>query len=309
MGLRIVTVKVLNSDDSIFKMLFSDKTELLKLYNALAGTRHQNPEDLTINTLKNAVYMSLRNDVSFLIDLRLNLFEHQSTYNPNLPLRFLFYVSDLLSLITKDDNLYGEKRISLPTPGFLVFYNGQDPCPEQETLKLSASFQVSEDPPRLELIVRVLNINPGHNQKLLAACRPLADYAIYTARVQKYARFMELRSAVERAVNECISENILKDFLEKNRAEAIHVSIYEYDMERHMRQEREDSFAKGLSQGEAIALSKGEAIGLSKGEARGLEKTSCLIRLLLADGRLHDLQKASEDPEYLKKLCEELNIA
>ena len=120
---------------------------------------------------------------------------------------------------------------------------------------------------------------------------------------------MELRSAVERAVNECISENILKDFLEKNRAEAIHVSIYEYDMERHMRQEREDSFAKGLSQGEAIGLSKGEAIGLSKGEARGLEKTSCLIRLLLADGRLHDQQKASEDPEYLKKLCEELNIA
>ena len=111
MGLRIVTVKVLNSDDSIFKMLFSDKTVLLKLYNALAGTRHQNPEDLTINTLKNAVYMSLRNDVSFLIDLRLNLFEHQSTYNPNLPLRFLFYVSDLLSLITKDDNLYDEKRM------------------------------------------------------------------------------------------------------------------------------------------------------------------------------------------------------
>ena len=92
-------------------MVFSRREELLQLYNAINGTDYQNPEELEINTLQNAIYMSMHNDISFLIDSRLSLYEHQSTYSPNLPLRFLFYVSDLYSDLTKDANLYGTKRV------------------------------------------------------------------------------------------------------------------------------------------------------------------------------------------------------
>ena len=97
--------------DTVFRMLFSDRKNLLSLYNAINGTDYQDPEELEINTLQNAIYMSMHNDISFLIDSRLSLYEHQSTYSPNLPLRFLFYVSDLYSDLTKDANLYGTKRV------------------------------------------------------------------------------------------------------------------------------------------------------------------------------------------------------
>lgn len=105
----------------IFAMLYRDKKELLDLYNAVTGKHYKNPEELEINTLENAIYMSMQNDVSFLIDSRLSLYEHQSTYNPNLPLRFLFYVSDIYSALTKEAHLYGTKIIPIPTPNFLIF--------------------------------------------------------------------------------------------------------------------------------------------------------------------------------------------
>ena len=111
----------------IFAMLFSDRNELLKLYNAINGTSYDDPDLLQVNTLENAVYMSMQNDVSFIIDMRLNLYEHQSTYSPNLPVRYLLYVADVYSDYTKDMNLYGTKAVKLPTPRFVIFYNGQAP--------------------------------------------------------------------------------------------------------------------------------------------------------------------------------------
>lgn len=112
-------------------------------------------------------------------------------------------------------------------------------------LKLSELFSLPEDHPALELEAVMLNINKGHNRKLMEACRSLRDYAEYTDRVRRYAKEMELRKAVERAVAECIEEGILTEFLKKNRAEVIHVSIYEYDAEKHMRQEKEESWEEG----------------------------------------------------------------
>lgn len=97
---------------------------MLELYNAVTGKDYQDPEELTINTLENAIYMSMKNDLSFIIDLHLSLYEHQSTYSPNLPLRFLMYISDIYSEITRDENLYGTRLVSLPTPQFVIFYNG-----------------------------------------------------------------------------------------------------------------------------------------------------------------------------------------
>lgn len=237
----------------IFAMLFSDRNELLKLYNAINGTSYDDPDLLQVNTLENAVYMSMQNDVSFIIDMRLNLYEHQSTYSPNLPVRYLLYVADVYSDYTKDMNLYGTKAVKLPTPRFVIFYNGQAEQPDRKELKLSELFLIPDADPSLELKAVMLNINKGHNRKLMETCRTLQDYAEYTFRVREYAAEMPLDLAVEQAITECISEGILADFLRKNRAEAKKVSIYEYDEERHMRQTREEGmeegYANGFSQG------------------------------------------------------------
>ena len=153
----------------LFEMIFHKKDELLKLYNAVNGTDYQDPELLEINTLENAVYMSMKNDISFIIDFQLYLYEHQSTYSPNLPLRYLLYVSDLYSGMVK--------KVGLPTPHFLIFYNGVKERPDREILKLSDLFQIEEEEYSLELTAVTLNINPGHNRELLNSCRRLKDYS------------------------------------------------------------------------------------------------------------------------------------
>ena len=233
----------------IFAMLFSDRNELLKLYNAINGTSYDDPQLLQINTLENAVYMAMQNDVSFIIEMRLHLYEHQSTYSPNLPVRYLLYVADVYSDYTKDMNLYGTRAVKLPTPKFVIFYNGQEEQPDRKELKLSELFAIPDSDPSLELNAVMLNINKGHNRKLMETCRTLHDYAEYTDRVRKYVAEMNLDEAVERAITECISEGILEDFLRKNRAEAKKVSIYEYDEERHMRQTREEGMEEGYVNG------------------------------------------------------------
>ena len=238
-----------NYKSRMFEMIFSDKKELLELYNAINGTSYANPEELVVNTLENAIYMAMHNDVSFLIDKRLNLYEHQSTYSPNLPLRFLFYVADVYSDFTKEMNLYGRKAVKIPTPHFIIFYNGTEEQPDKRELRLSDTFQVKEEEPRLELKATMLNINKGHNKKLMDACQTLKDYAEYTALVRGLAQTMPLAEAVEKAVDDCISRGVLEDFFKKNRAEAIKVSIYEYDEERHIRQTKEEGYEEGYESG------------------------------------------------------------
>lgn len=235
----------------LFEMIFSQKKELLELYNAVSGSNYTDPDKLEINTLENAIYMAMRNDVSFVIDFRLSLYEHQSTFNPNIPLRLLMYIADLYSKITHGKNLYGETAVPIPTPNFIVFYNGKDEYPDRMTLKLSDMYQVKQDEAELGLKVTMLNINRGRNKDLMASCKTLADYAEYTARVREYTRSMPLDEAVERAITECISEGILSEFLTAFRAEAKSVSIYEYNEEEHMRMEREEHYAKGKADGRA----------------------------------------------------------
>lgn len=236
-----------NYKDRLFRMIFKEKKELLSLYNAMNGTTYNNENDLTITTLDNAIYMNMKNDLSFLIDAGLSLYEHQSTWNPNIPLRNLGYVADLYSTLTSKENLFGKTLIKIPTPHFVVFYNGIDKQPERSFLQLSDSFQVMEEEKELELKVLVLNINPGYNMELMDKCKTLGDYVKYVDRVRTYAKTMTLAETVERAVNECIKDDILAEFLRNYKAEAMSVSIYEYDEEKHMRQ----TFAEGKVEGKA----------------------------------------------------------
>ena len=233
---------------TIFAMLFEDKEHLLELYNAISGKHYTNPEMLEINTLENAIYMAMRNDISFLIDARLSLYEHQSTYSPNLPLRFLLYISALYSSMTREANLYGTKPIELPPPRFVIFYNGKVEQPDRQILKLSDLYTIKEEC-SLELEAVMLNVNSGDSKELMEMSHTLWEYAEYTARVREYAEVMELEEAVERAIEECIQEGILKEFLEKNRAEAKNMSIFEYDQEKHIKQEREEAWEEGRKEG------------------------------------------------------------
>lgn len=233
----------------MFTMIFSDKKELLELYNAVAKRDYKDPELLIINTLENAIYMSMQNDISFLIDFRLPLYEHQSSYNPNIPLRFLMYISDLYSKLTANKNLYGTKLVKIPTPRFIVFYNEIQKRPEQEVLKLSSAYIV-EEVPSLELTVYVLNINEGCNEELKKTCKTLNDYSIYVQRVRNHkTEGMTIEEAVELSVDECIRDNVLREFLIQNKAEAMAMSIYEYNEEEHMRMEREQHYEDGMLYG------------------------------------------------------------
>lgn len=234
--------------DRLYKMIFNDKSELLKLYNAINGTSYENPEMLTITTLDNAIYMTMKNDLSFIIDMRLALYEQQSTVNPNLPLRFLMYITDIYSSYTRDMNLYSSNKVQIPQPSFVIFYNGSAAQPDRTEYLLSSLFCPATDEPALELKAIMLNINKGHNQKLMDACHTLRDYSEYVARIRSYSAELPLSDAVEKAITECIQENILRDFLLKNRAEAKAMSIYEYDEEKTMRMFREEAFEEGKIQ-------------------------------------------------------------
>ena len=275
---------------TLFIMLFQDKHNLLELYNAVSGKHYTDPGILEINTLENAIYMTVKNDISFLIDGRLSLYEHQSTYNPNLPLRFLIYISKLYSRMTRNANLYGTKLIRIPPPEFLIFYNGKEELPEQTMLNLSDMYETKDPHAGLELSAVMLNISGKHNQKLKEDCTTLKEDAIYTDKVRKYAEEAELPDAVERAIQECIAEGVLQDFLEKHRAEAKEMSIFEYDQEKHMRQEREEAWADGHSAGLAEA------------------RLSMIIQMLKNGMSAEDISRAAGATEEEIKKAKELSI-
>ncbi len=281
---------------TVFIMLFEEKENLLELYNAMSGKNYTDPELLEINTLENAIYMSIKNDVSFLMDGRLSLYEHQSTYSPNLPLRFLFYISNLYSGMTRNENLYGTRAVQIPTPEFIIFYNGEEERPERETLRLSDLYtfrgedgRTEESDYRLELKAELLNICGDNNKALKDACRTLREYAIFTDKMRTYAKSMDIETAAERTIEECIRENVLREFLEKHKAEVIKVSIFEYDQEKHIRQEREQAWEEG------------KAAGLAEGKAAGLTE---LIQKKLHKGK--NVAQIADELEEEQAVIEEL---
>ena len=252
--------------DTVFRILFSDKEHLLSLYNAVSGKTYTDPEQLQIVILENAVYMGMKNDLAFIIDTNLFLYEHQSTYSANMPLRDLFYIASEYQKLVDKKSLYSSKLQKIPAPKFLVFYNGTEEMEDSRTEYLSAAFENLTGEPDLELKVLTLNINIGHNQELLEQCRALKEYAQYVDRVRKYVGKMNLDAAVHRAVEECIREGILEDFLRVNRSEVEKVSIFEYDKEEEERKLREAEREVGREQKahEVANILWKEGIGIEK---------------------------------------------
>ncbi len=248
-------IPIRNYKDSVFRMLFSEKDALLRLYNALNGTAYTDPDELEINTIENAIYLGRKNDISFIIYSQMYLYEHQSTVNPNMPLRNLFYLAEVYTRITANENLHGSRLVQVPRPHFIVFYNGKDELPEYLTLRLSQAFlpvvECGDSSEDVELKTRLININRGHNEELKKNCEDLYGYMVYVDRVRENAKRCSLESAVEMAIDSCIRDGILEDFLQKRRAEVMSMSLYEYDQEKHFRQIAEDSRSEGWEAGKA----------------------------------------------------------
>ncbi len=238
-----------NYKDTVFRMLFSDRKNLLSLYNAISGAHYDDPEKLEIVTLENAIYMGMKNDLAFIIDTNLFLYEHQSTYNPNMPLRDLFYISSEYQKLVDHKSLYSSTLLKIPAPQFIVFYNGTEKETDSWVNHLSESFENLSGKPKLELEVLTLNINEGHNEELMEQCETLREYAQYVHCVRKYAKELELNEAVKLAVDECIRNNILSEFLRANKSEVISMSIFEYDKEEEERKLRKAEFEAGVAAG------------------------------------------------------------
>ena len=192
--------------DTVFRMLFSEKENLLSLYNAVTGNAYQNADDLKIVTLENAIYMGMKNDLAFMLETNIYLYEHQSTLNPNIPLRDLIYIGIEYQQYVDDKSLYSSRLQKIPAPKFMVFYNGTDAVDDRVELRLSKAYEHLAGEPDLELKVLMLNVNEGHNKELMEQCQTLKEYAIYVARVRKYTSEMNLNDAVARAIDECDKE-------------------------------------------------------------------------------------------------------
>ncbi len=268
--------------DNVFCMLYRDKRNLLELYNALNNSAYTNVDDLQVTTLNGGSYMKYKNDASFLLCMSLYMFEQQSSKNPNMPLRFLHYVSDVFRELFSNSMLHRRSMIKIPVPHFVTFYNGLEKWVDKEgELKLSDMYEIPVDDSELELKVRVININ--EDVHILNKCKTLRDYMTFVNKVRfkMGAEGDDVRVAVTEAMDECIEEDILVDFFEQHREEVVEVSIYDYDEEevrRVLAEEYAQEVAQGMAQelvGKATkeaaekAFAEGEQSGIYKGEHRG----------------------------------------
>lgn len=220
----------------------------MELYNAIGNSHYSNPEELEIVTLEDAIYLSMKNDLSFIISSVLNLYEHQSTINPNMPLRgFFYFAKQYQGIVSSNQNaLYSSRLVRIPTPRYIVFYNGEDSQSDRQTLKLSDAFIRQDVASCLECTAEVLNINYNHNKKLLDACKTLHDYAILVEKVRiNHITPMPLNEAIDLAVSQCIQEDVLRGFLQKHQAEVTDMILTQYDEEAFIKYEKGISFEDG----------------------------------------------------------------
>ena len=207
--------------NSVFSALFSNPETLRELYSAIEGIDIPPDAVININTLSDALFMKQINDVSFTINDRIVvLIEHQSTINENVPLRLLMYIGRIYEKIIDRKKLYKQKVYKIPTPEFIVLYNGADPCPDHQKLRLSTAFKnvdelkLSENGAfPLELTVQVYNINHGHNPRIQERSETLNEYSVFMDKVNEYKRKLPLDEAIITAIKYCLERNILKQFL------------------------------------------------------------------------------------------------
>ena len=235
--------------DRLFILIFgSEKKNIISLYNALNGSNYPEDADVEVTTIGNALYMGMKNDVSFVLDSRMSLFEQQSTLNPNMPLRGLIYFGWLYSAYTmgKDKNIYGRKLIKIPTPQYYVLYNGKEDAPARFEQRLSDAFAKGSPEGKFEWTATCINLNRGMNDDLLDQCRPLGEYMYLINCIRdNEAAGMKLPEAVDAAVVHCIERGIMRDFLVKHRSEVMEVVFTEFDQQDFIKKTKEQAIEEG----------------------------------------------------------------
>lgn len=223
--------------DRLFCLLFGDETNkqnIISLYNALNGTDYSEEEGVEVTTIHDVIYINMKNDVSFIVDSHMSLFEQQSSLNPNMPLRGLMYFGNLYDsyIETKGLNIYGSKLVKIPTPQYYVLYNGKDEAPAVSELKLSEAFVKESPDGRFEWTATFINLNKGKNDALLEQCKPLGEYMFLVNCIRENeAKGMPIEDAIDTAVQHCIDCNVLKEFLVAHRAEVVSVCLTEFNEE------------------------------------------------------------------------------
>ena len=291
--------------DILFRLVFgNDRQALLQLYNALHGTAYTDPHELQIVTLDNAIYISRKNDLAFLLAGSINMYEHQSTLNPNMPVRFLIYLAQEYQLLVEstDRSLYGSELIPLPTPQCVVFYNGTADTPDEYKLRLSSAFSNQDVEPAVEVVVKVININYGHNEHLMQGCGLLSQYAQFVAATREYANNYDNREeAMNAAIEYCIGHGILEDILRKHRSQVLGSLLEEFDEKKYARTLREEGREAGYEAGRSDGFTEGEQFGLERGIEQ--EKFRLLVKLV-KDGNL-TVQKAAIEADMTVSEFEE----
>lgn len=241
--------------DRLFIRIFEHKEDLLSLYNAVNGSDYQNPDELEITTLDNAIYMRMKNDISFLIDGYMSLYEHQSTFNPNMPLRDCLYMLQIYQnyIDSQELDLYSSVLLKIPTPRLVVFYNGQEKMRNEEMciLRLSDSYEKPEKEPALECRVQVINVNYGKNRDMMEKCPKLYEYSYLVAKIREnQANGKTLEGAISAALEDCLAQGYLTELLTTYRREVTGMLLYEYDERKHLKNTYEEGIQKGMRTGQ-----------------------------------------------------------
>ena len=179
-----------------------------------------------------------------------------------------------------------------------MFYNGKEDAPDQYDLRLSDAFEKETENPEIELVCHVYNINSEKNTPLLSKCQTLREYMYFVDMVRKNNEISgNLEDAIEKAINQCMKENVLRDFLTQHREEVMHVMTLDYTFERRLEMQR----AEAIEDGERIGKEIGKKIGKE-------EKLSEQIRKKIQKGKPLDqiADELEEVPETIRPLYEKI---
>ncbi|SFG46184.1 hypothetical protein [Oribacterium sp. WCC10] len=287
----------LRHKDRLFCLLFGSeqyRENILELYNALNDTAYKDVADIELYTISDVIYIKMKNDVAFIFDSYLSLWEQQSSHNPNMPVRGLMYFGNMYNKYIKSNelNIYGTQLIKLPTPRYIVFYNGTEDRAPVEKLRLSDAFTVPDKTGDFEWTATVYNLNKGKNDVLLEKCKPLREYMILINRIRLNLQGAKnLENAVDSAVTSCIEDGILREFLLAHRAEVLNMVITEFDEKSFVKGIREEGRLQGLAEGRSQGLAEGRSQGLTEGQA--IEQHDIIAKML----------RKGKSPEEIADFC------
>lgn len=263
--------------DTVFKLVLNDREELLALYNAIANTSLGPETELKIVTLDDVIWQDKVNDVAFTINNELIvLLEHQSTMNPNMPVRFLLYLAREYERLMPPGAKYATKAVQLPRPRFIMFYNGNHRMDDHVQMRLTDLMPNGEHLPEsgVELTVDAYNINYGHNRELMEQCRALQFYSILIHRVETEQQTEKnLEIAVKRAVKWCKEQEILPAVLLEREGELVNMLLSEWDWDEAKQVWQDEAYEDGVADGKAkIILNIMESMNLSLEDALKIGK-------------------------------------